>query len=403
MDEHSTASSSSSSSGSDKDEDEDMEVGNKHTKKPDPRTSEEQEQEREEKEQDQEQFQDEEDVEVATSQTKPKPDPPPNDNHDHDHVDVDVDVDAESNSPEATPEDEPTSTEEQEVSTSSRSRFFVLGVCLLCLCLAGLVLGLGLGLPKKDDATSNKITTLETGPPSTLQPTLDPRNEQILEFLNSILDISGEIYIDGTPANAAAYWLLEQDPSSQVVDRTRRRRQQQQVQMMDELEVVEKARISQRFLLALFYYATSFVGKSPWLSCSPPPEATPLLKKCDFQKPTTSNGTPLLYMPISGTRWLSTAHECDWQGVTCKEQLGEKEQTVRVVTDMEIGTYCMVCTKLPLYCLSYLLLEERWTTQNFSWYRTYYFFFCSRTRAGRFFGHRDYAIALFDLFEFILQ
>ena len=365
-DEHSTASASASSS--EKDEDEDMEVENKHIQKPDPRTSEEQEQEQEEQEQDQEQFQDEEDVEAGTSQTRPKPDPPPNDNHDH------VDVDAESNSPEATPKDEPTSTEEQEVSTSSRSRFFVLGVCLLCLCLAGLILGLSLGLPKKDDATNNKITTLETGPPSTLQPTLDPRNEQILEFLNSILDVSGEIYIDGTPANAAAYWLLEQDPSSQVVDRNRRRQQQQQqLEMMDELEQVDKARISQRFLLALFYYATSFVGKSPWLSCSPPPEATPLLKNCDFQKPTTNNGTPLLYMPMSGTRWLSVAHECDWQGVTCKDQLGGKEQTDRVVTDMEIGTYYMSCTKLLVYCLFYLLGGEHRTTQNFSWYRTYYF------------------------------
>jgi hypothetical protein len=282
---------------------------------------------------------DEEDVEVGMSQPKLEPDLPPND---HDYFDVDFDVDAESESQEATPEDEPTSTEKQ-ASTSSRSRFFVLGVCLLCLCLVGLILGLALGLSKKDNATNNASAPLETGspatsPPSTLQPTLDPRKENVLEFLNSILDVSGEIYVDGTPANAAANWLLEQDPRSQGVDQT-----QQQLQMMDDLlELVDKDGISQRFLLALFYYTTSSVGTSPWLSCSPPPEATPLLETCDYHKPISNNGTwpPRLYRIIAGrTRWLSAAHECDWQGVTCKDQLGEEEQTVRVVTAMEIGTY----------------------------------------------------------------
>lgn len=78
--------------------------------------------------------------------------------------------------------------------------------------------------------------------------------------------------------------------------------------------------LEQRFLLAYFYYETSELSNSPWLSCNPPNKTIHVKWDfCNFKeyfKWHDSDEDP--YRDTRSTRWLSPGRrECQWAGITC--------------------------------------------------------------------------------------
>ena len=75
--------------------------------------------------------------------------------------------------------------------------------------------------------------------------------------------------------------------------------------------------ISQRYLMALLYFATSSDG---WTFCGPPSSEKKEDDDCE--------GIDVNYAKVKSKRWLSGESECDWFGVVCSDDY---------VTEIEIG------------------------------------------------------------------
>lgn len=74
----------------------------------------------------------------------------------------------------------------------------------------------------------------------------------------------------------------------------------------------ESPRLTQRYLAAYFYYATS--AKNPWTSgCNPPQDGEN--EFCAYRYVQENSEETRL----KGKRWLSNADECDWAGVVCDD------------------------------------------------------------------------------------
>jgi hypothetical protein len=83
----------------------------------------------------------------------------------------------------------------------------------------------------------------------------------------------------------------------------------------------------QRYVAVYFYYATTVEG--PWLSCNPPANPHTDPSTCQFKK--LGGIFPLTYFDVPWNRWLSSANECDWAGITCD---GNGQ-----IRSMALGTY----------------------------------------------------------------
>jgi hypothetical protein len=70
-----------------------------------------------------------------------------------------------------------------------------------------------------------------------------------------------------------------------------------------------------RFLLALWYFHSSGMGSSPWLSCNP---AGPGQNgTCTF-KEFGRDQDKIMYLDVpKSVKWLSSQNEYEWQGVIC--------------------------------------------------------------------------------------
>jgi hypothetical protein len=78
----------------------------------------------------------------------------------------------------------------------------------------------------------------------------------------------------------------------------------------------EEANFIQRYTMAYFYYATTVDG--PWLSCNPPVGVEN--HNCNHTKLVAV--FPNAYQDVpNATRWLSSAHECEFAGVMCDDKL----------------------------------------------------------------------------------
>jgi len=97
-----------------------------------------------------------------------------------------------------------------------------------------------------------------------------------------------------SPHEKAAHWIMNVDP----------------MQLPP-----ESPNLIQRYLLAVFYYASTELG--PWLSCNPPAEGDEN-KTCTYQE-LTQVEPALLYGQKTEIRWFSDEHECEWAGVYCDE------------------------------------------------------------------------------------
>lgn len=96
-----------------------------------------------------------------------------------------------------------------------------------------------------------------------------------------------------SPHEKAADWIMNDDPLQLPPD---------------------SPNLIQRYLLAVFYFASTELG--PWLSCNPPAEGEN--STCLYQE-LTQVEPGLVYGQKEWIRWLSDEHECDWAGVFCDE------------------------------------------------------------------------------------
>lgn len=167
--------------------------------------------------------------------------------------------------------------------------------------ILGIVVAIGAIAAGVVIATSgNSDTVLLTSAP-TFSPTVAPTASFVLDLRERLSNIVGDSSL--APQNvyeAATRWIYEVDP-----------------QNLNE----ESPTFLQRYVLALFYYATSNVGMEPWRSCNPP--APGESEDCVFSNFTGVSAVnqefQIFYNDEPAKRWLSGVDECDWPGVFCFE------------------------------------------------------------------------------------
>jgi hypothetical protein len=162
-----------------------------------------------------------------------------------------------------------------------RSNKWVVGLVFLMMILLIVITGIASGSSKTSvqNPTGNTDPTQTHQPPIVIDPTsLDPEvTEPLLESLNSLYDRHGlDNSVLGpaageTPQNKAFYWLAT-DANLNNLDHTQ---------------------VSQRYALAVFYYATNSVSND----------------RTEVPKPW-----------VSAHLWLSKAHACEWKGIVCNSQ-----------------------------------------------------------------------------------
>lgn len=135
--------------------------------------------------------------------------------------------------------------------------------------------------------TSNKPNNDPTPAPTSYRETLGIQ-EQLVAVVGE--EKLSEVV---SPHHLAADWIMNVDPMQLAP---------------------ESPYLIQRYLLAVFYYATTELG--PWLSCNPPKEDE---NSTCIYKELTAIEPDLVYGETEWVRWLSDEHECVWAGVYCDE------------------------------------------------------------------------------------
>mmetsp|Transcript_10053 Transcript_10053/g.28584 ORF Transcript_10053/g.28584 Transcript_10053/m.28584 type:complete len:1102 (+) Transcript_10053:561-3866(+) len=252
---------------------------------------------------------------------------------------------------------------------------FVLGLmcCLVLVMCGALAAGIVVGLDRRNDTnersalTAAPVTPSPTGPPSTsaptvpLPPTMAPTRSPVDPVTQTptnqptplattppdprffeLANIAGPaVFQDGTPEQAAANWILFDDPA--LMDDSNNTTTRRYLQQTTTINI-------QRFLLAYFYFATSQNG--PWRSCNNP--STTTSSSCRFSKLTGihDDGT-LMFTSMEGIAWLSEMNECEWMGIQCN---GENSTVSEISLAAQILTGNLGATILQLPSLEVLEL-----------------------------------------------
>ncbi|KAG7341592.1 protein kinase domain containing protein [Nitzschia inconspicua] len=201
---------------------------------------------------------------------------------------------------------------------------FLFGIAILIILVAaGIVTGVSIvGRNKKvlDPIEVPTVSPRPTSPGETLaptifQPTVSPTAfptvspETMLDLFARV--VGEDVYVEGTSAQQAADWMLNQDPA----------------QIPLSLEAMSQAAWEQRYLLVYLYYATTGNRQTEWLSCNPPIFVGSQTVDCEFSSPTELPGGRLIFDRVPSNRWLSAAHECDWAGISCQTVGGTNDNT----------------------------------------------------------------------------
>jgi len=195
----------------------------------------------------------------------------------------------------------------------------ILGIALIVL-LALLVF-----LPKAESGDAASIYQTDT--PSVTKthiasPTDSIRDTVVIDYLAQ--ELSPKIFVKGTSYSMAADWILHHD-----------------LQQLDADTDRDLKLLMQRYALAVFYFSSTQNGSTPWRSCNPlslsslegplsvaganntatDNDATENSNTCTFLETTRSpDGFLIVHNEVRGNiRWLSSLHECEWQGVVCTE------------------------------------------------------------------------------------
>lgn len=226
---------------------------------------------------------------------------------------------------------------------------------LLFISLAAIVVGTGLGVAKpfeKDPPTEMVPTAAPSFAFPTFAPVMpSPEDEELLELWQGV--VGNQVNETGTPYFEAAQWMLYRDPTRM----TRRYRSLQGTEDAKDYTNEELDYI-QRYLLTFLWFATTNNGRGPlWESCNPvPPEYT--AEECDYAKAIRKlpNGQ-IQFQPIPWNRWLSSADECDWAGVTCSTN----DQGRLTVTAIDLGkskTSYFCDTVLSVYYVNFIVVSH---------------------------------------------
>lgn len=101
---------------------------------------------------------------------------------------------------------------------------------------------------------------------------------------------------------------------------------------LDPTDEHQHSNVLQRYVLAFFYFHTSRASQGGWKHCNPPQTGE---KDACRHKLLESYGVEGVYfdqyMVENSFRWLSSAHECQWAGVSCDEDY-------RVIS-LQLGDY----------------------------------------------------------------
>jgi hypothetical protein len=131
-------------------------------------------------------------------------------------------------------------------------------------------------------------------------PTFSPTSLQESSYLQQFaisLGYQEWHFTEDSPHARAANWIMEEDE----------RKLSQ-----------EDAGLTQRFLLAVFYFTTTSNGQSPWQSCNPNfTDSSDVI--CQFQRLSLNEMDEVVYTSESSYRWLSKEHECYWVGNLCDD------------------------------------------------------------------------------------
>ncbi|KAI2500689.1 hypothetical protein MHU86_13772 [Fragilaria crotonensis] len=131
-------------------------------------------------------------------------------------------------------------------------------------------------------------------------PSLAPTSTMDAKYYQQFAQVLGYNewnFTSDSPQGAAAQWIIEEDPRNLGVD--------------DET-------LTQRYLLAVFFYTTTQNGALSWRSCNPDPSDS-TITECDFQQYTALDNEEVTYEPKLSSRWMSGVDECTWAGVLCND------------------------------------------------------------------------------------
>jgi hypothetical protein len=243
---------------------------------------------------------------------------------------------------------------------SSTNGLIAIGV-LLFFAVAGVLIGTGLGVAKpweKEKDISRSGLEPSSAPSvagefptfSPVEPS--PEDQELLGLWETV--VGDVIYEQGTPYYEASQWMLYRDPLRETAPSSRflrtvgntngddrRSMEENNLTMGMDRDVVndysdDELDYIQRYLLTFLWFATTNNGRVVWESCNPVlPKFTAL--DCQYQKAIRKlpDGS-IQYQPIPWTRWLSSADECDWAGITCSTN----DQGRLVVTAIDLGKFC---------------------------------------------------------------
>jgi hypothetical protein len=206
---------------------------------------------------------------------------------------------------------------------------FLFGIAILIILVAaGIVTGVSIAGRNKKVLDPQDVPTVspqptspgETLAPTAFQPTASPTSvptvsaETMLDLFAGV--VGDDVYVEGTSAQQAADWMLNQDPAGTPLS----------------IQAKSQEAWLQRYLLVYLYYATTGNRQTEWLSCNPPVFVGSQTVDCEFASPTELPGGRLIFDRVPSNRWLSAADECDWAGVSC-----QTENDRLAVTSINLG------------------------------------------------------------------
>ena len=199
-----------------------------------------------------------------------------------------------------------------------RFRFYTIGGCVVFIIILIVVIVVAVISSKSDGPTTVYLTN-----PPTEAPTQAPTTAIESIFLNYFSDELGlEDLTPGTAEYMAADWIMYEDPSALEID---------------------SPRLLQRYMLAFLYFHTTSLGEEEWRSCNPPKDGED--DTCTFFEFDRLPDGSEAFNEIPGRiRWLSSAPECEWNGVLCRN---EEVVGIRLVHQRLSGTLPTQLRALP--------------------------------------------------------
>jgi hypothetical protein len=168
-------------------------------------------------------------------------------------------------------------------------------------------------------------------------PSLAPTSTMDAKYYQQFAQVLGYndwSFTSDSPQGAAAQWIIEEDARNLDVD---------------------NETLTQRYLLAVFFYTTTQNGALSWRSCSPDPfDST--IAECNFQFYTILDNDTVSYVPEPSFRWMSGVDECSWAGIICNER--------NVLIAIQLGKCLASPNREELYSLTHYCFAVDSVGQN---------------------------------------